>query len=292
MKAYLTVGMPASGKSTWAEAQTNFLNINLDDCRAEVSGDATNQLATTAAIKLQGEKIYQAAIQGKDIIISDTNLNPMYRDLLVKDLMHQGFEVELVFFPISLELAKERNSKRLRHVPENILEKMYNSFQQEKLTNGLMAVGNDLVPISVLPKLKQLYTLKLLSAQELIDYLLPLTTAEIIIHQGSLILPGVKLKEFLHHKDSLEYNLLQYVNYKKLESFHEFITFDEDLIDLPKYLSQLFTDPVSSDLLEHLERDLKSKKNQMKVYFNEKGQLLDLTKVSEIIQDCLKEFYF
>lgn len=30
----------------------------------------------------------------------------------------------------------------------------------------------------------------------------------------------------------------------------------------------------------------------MKVYFNEKGQLLDLTKVSEIIQDCLKEFYF
>lgn len=291
MKAYLTVGMPASGKSTWAEAQENFVNINLDDCRAEVSGDATNQLSTVEAVKLQAEKIYQAGLQGKDIIISDTNLNPTYRDLLVKDLVHQGFEVELVFFPISLELAKERNSKRSRQVPENILEKMYNSFQEDKSV-GLITVGQTLLPKNILLKLNQLHTLKLISAQELIPYSSALEEENLITQSGEFITPGPQLKEFLHQRDYLNYDLLQFVNYKKLESFHEFITYDNQLIDYPKYLRQLFTVPVSEELLETLERDLKFKENQIKVYFNEKGQLLDMAKVSEIIQDCLKEFYF
>jgi len=80
----LTVGLPASGKTTWANQKIivdpNYININRDDIRLMMQGRKRynkfskwrEKVVSYTAIMMAQE----ALSQGKSIIISDTNLNP------------------------------------------------------------------------------------------------------------------------------------------------------------------------------------------------------------------------
>ena len=135
MKAIVTVGVPGSGKTTWAEAQTNYVNINLDDLRAKVSGDSADQNATTEALVLQQSLIEKNAALGKDIIISDTHLKPAIREYILGKLEAVGYEVEFIVFPINETIARERNSKRERVVPSDIMDRLINTFKENPVSH-------------------------------------------------------------------------------------------------------------------------------------------------------------
>jgi predicted kinase len=155
MKAYITIGIPASGKSTWAAQQEGLVNINLDDCRKEICGDEGNQSVTPQAVQLHDQKIKAAASQQLDIVISDTNLNTKFRNELEQKLISLGYQVEYVLFPVSLEVAKTRNQNRSRVVPDYVLDKMLASYQAG-VPAGNLVVGNTLIPEGSIPQLNQL----------------------------------------------------------------------------------------------------------------------------------------
>lgn len=130
--AYLTVGIPASGKTTWARmmAQDGFLDINLDDCREEICGDASDQTVTLQAVALRGQKILEAIAARQSVVISDTNLNPDFRNALGKQFEDAGYQVELVVFDTPFPVCVARNEARDRVVPLEAMKRMQRAMDE------------------------------------------------------------------------------------------------------------------------------------------------------------------
>jgi len=144
MKAYVTIGPPASGKSTWAASRPE-IEINLDECRRRVCGNAADQAATPAAVALREQLIREAAANGQDIILSDTNLNPRFRLLLVNDLRHLGYDVCYVVFEVTATQAKAWNQLRDRVVPEYVIDRMISQMAEVDLRLEAENIGIDCV---------------------------------------------------------------------------------------------------------------------------------------------------
>lgn len=142
LKAYITRGIPASGKTTWAEAQVlenpgmRFKNINRDDIRFDMfcggvrnwalyKFNKVNEAEVTAKVYAE---IQYAAQANRNVIISDTNLNPVHYDALRRHLEEVGFEVEDVWFHIEFEEALDRNAQRPNGVNFQTMARMYRQY--------------------------------------------------------------------------------------------------------------------------------------------------------------------
>lgn len=140
-KAVVTVGISASGKSThareWvAEDPANRVEINRDFVRqaiVEASGKAWSWKAHNW--KQEGEVstrcdalMATASADGKDIIVSDTNLTKSTREGVVSKLKKLGYEVELKDFPITIEKAWERDAARANGVGHSVIATQYGKY--------------------------------------------------------------------------------------------------------------------------------------------------------------------
>lgn len=157
MKAILTIGIPCSGKSTWAERYCNLMasavEINRDKLRMEIfkleryndyKMTKHNESLVTAEAN---ELISKCAEQKYDIVISDTNLNKKYRNILIEKLESLGYDVEIKIFDIEYFDAIKRNEKRKdKQVPRTVMYDMYRRFmdfleEQELWTKHKHYVG-------------------------------------------------------------------------------------------------------------------------------------------------------
>lgn len=122
--ALITIGLPAAGKSTFAQAQTGFEDLNLDACREAVSGDAGNQEATLAALALRDQRLEAAVAAGRPVVVSDTNLVPAHRRDLVARFRAGGYDVRFVLVETPYNVCLARNAVRARQVPEEAMARM------------------------------------------------------------------------------------------------------------------------------------------------------------------------
>lgn len=128
-RVIMTVGVPASGKSTWAAGlvQDGYLELNLDNIRGEISGDPTNQAVTLEAVRLRDERLRDYIQFGQSVVISDTNCNAVFRLQLIQRLLSLGVkpgEMYMVYFPIETAEAIRRNELRANPVPVHVIERM------------------------------------------------------------------------------------------------------------------------------------------------------------------------
>lgn len=138
MKATITIGISASGKTSWARTQDARV-ICRDDIRTKMliddGFDATNQnIWSRWKFAKEQEKVvtkrsweiagYCAGI-GKDIIICDTNLNADRRAEMQERLETLGYTVEYKQFDISYEEACKRDRFRKDTVGEAVIYKQW-----------------------------------------------------------------------------------------------------------------------------------------------------------------------
>ena len=141
MKLILTVGISASSKTTWAEAQkyehsgNNNLNINRDDIRFNIvqpGSDWSTYKFSKKNEKRVTEIELMVAEKGvkfeSNIIISNTNLNPKTREFWKKFAEKHGYEFEIKEFPITLEEAIKRDNLRQNGVGEQVIRKQYQQW--------------------------------------------------------------------------------------------------------------------------------------------------------------------
>lgn len=137
MKAVITVGISASGKSTWAReyAKKNKAIIsNRDDMRFSLTGstgwgDYKFDKKIEAVITNQQHNLALVASKiGKDLIVADTNLNPVYRNVLQANLEDLGYEVEIKDFQITLDEAWKRDSLRGNGVGRDVIYKQWQQW--------------------------------------------------------------------------------------------------------------------------------------------------------------------
>lgn len=144
MKAVITVGVSASGKTSWAETQKAVV-ICRDDVRTMLlildGFDATNnniwsrwkfnKTAEKAVTDYCWQTVEQAARAQQDIIVCDTNLNADRRAAQQKLLEALGYVVEIKQFDISYEEACRRDRCRKDTVGEAVIYKQWQQLYGE-----------------------------------------------------------------------------------------------------------------------------------------------------------------
>lgn len=144
-KAYVTVGVSASGKSTWAREKAKEADAQIieRDCirkammiKAGISHDldwSKWRYGWERDVTRTWEGLLESALQsGRDIIIADTNLNENRRASLIHTLVEAGFDVEEKVFDIPLQTAIKRDRSRgLRSVGQDVIMKQYMQFAQQ-----------------------------------------------------------------------------------------------------------------------------------------------------------------
>ena len=136
-KLIITVGVSASGKSTWANSQEGFAIICRDNIRGVLFPEYPNgeyKMTNTKESKVSEAASNQwlvALHQGRNVIIADTNLNHKYRDLWVQRGEDAGYEVEFKDFPISLEEAWSHDQKRgVYSVGRDVISQQYKMWNE------------------------------------------------------------------------------------------------------------------------------------------------------------------
>ncbi len=115
MKIIMLRGISGSGKSSWANEQVktgNFVVISKDEIRKMLGGYKPNR--EKYVLKLRNDLIRSAIKMKKNVIIDDTNLNPMHERTLrqlAKEL-NTKFEINDSFLQVSPEECIERDLHR------------------------------------------------------------------------------------------------------------------------------------------------------------------------------------
>ena len=149
MKAILTVGVSASGKSTWAEKMENegWMTVCRDDIRfnllnlpySQRDWSKWNWKREKEVNAIVDKLIMESCVNGYNVIISDTNLNPKHRASLIKKLEDIGYTVELKEFPVTFEEAIRRDNLRRNGVGSSVIARQWEQWQDYLRSKGQWA---------------------------------------------------------------------------------------------------------------------------------------------------------
>jgi predicted kinase len=134
----LTVGVPGSGKDTWATQEMSrypgkYKRVNRDLMREMLDADQCHNRNELFINVIRDRTVEYALGKGYDVILSDTNLRPDTFNSMVEIGRRIGnVRVMEKKFDIPLKVCKERNRNRDRVVPEHVIDRMYKKFKNIK----------------------------------------------------------------------------------------------------------------------------------------------------------------
>lgn len=124
---YMLIGIPCSGKSTYAEKNCTRLNaeiVSSDDIRLELKGDYKFSLQDNKRIfEIAYDRIENTLRRGKNVIFDATNTNKKYRQRYIT--LARKFEAQIIaiVFNTPFHICVQRNEEREknRKIPINNL---------------------------------------------------------------------------------------------------------------------------------------------------------------------------
>lgn len=141
LKVILTVGAPASGKSTWAKAEiakdpSNWARINNDDLRAMLNGSVWSQDYEKMITDARNYLIRDALKRGKNVVIDNVNANRRHFDDVCKIVKSVNVEAQVFEKPFYVELdellARDAKREGKARVGEEVVKKWYKELGKQQ----------------------------------------------------------------------------------------------------------------------------------------------------------------
>ena len=140
-KLFMLVGLPASGKTTCGKRLAEVedaLIVSSDEIRKELLGDQNDQTKNEEIFKEVESRIING-LKEKNVIYDATNINYKRRMAFLQKIK----DVEKIALLIATPYDEciERNNKRERKVPEDVIKRMYYNFYIPQYYEGFDEIG-------------------------------------------------------------------------------------------------------------------------------------------------------
>jgi predicted kinase len=136
----LSIGLPGSGKSTWFKRH-NILPLSSDMVRILLFDDVTEQRYQDLVFSTLRSMLRARLLARRPWNYVDaTNLSAHERRSWVKLAHDFGYEAHAVFFDVPPEVCVERNRRRERNVPENVMQRMAAKLRPPKFEEGFAKI--------------------------------------------------------------------------------------------------------------------------------------------------------
>ena len=125
-------GLPASGKSTYAEKlakETDAIVLSSDAIRWELFGDETDQSHNQKVFQELHKRTKEWLCAGRDVIYDATNISSKRRRAFLNELTKIDCIKNCVIIATPYEQCLKNNRDRARQVPEWAIERMYRKWQ-------------------------------------------------------------------------------------------------------------------------------------------------------------------
>jgi predicted kinase len=136
----LAIGLPGSGKTSWFKRR-GVTPLSSDLLRTILFDNITEQryqglVFGTLRSLLRARLIARMPWNYVDA----TNLSPKERSGWIKMAKEFGFEVHAVFFDVPVEVCMERNRRRDRMVPEDVMQRMAQKLRPPSFEEGFTKI--------------------------------------------------------------------------------------------------------------------------------------------------------
>ena len=141
---YITVGLPGSGKSTYVK---NFIKdkeieyLSSDSLRAVYGKSEEDQTVTPLVFGHIKRKVDEFLKDGKNVLVDATSVNRKERSDYINTAKKYGAKVVAIVFKMDRQGLIERNKKRGeqggRVVPDWVIDKMLNKFEEPSYDEGI-----------------------------------------------------------------------------------------------------------------------------------------------------------
>lgn len=136
----LSIGLPGSGKSTWFKRH-NILPLSSDMVRILLFDDVTEQRYQDLVFSTLRSMLRARLLARRPSSYLDaTNLSPHERRSWIKLAHDFGYEAHAVFFDVPPEVCMERNRRRERNVPEDVMQRMASKLRAPKFEEGFAKI--------------------------------------------------------------------------------------------------------------------------------------------------------
>jgi predicted kinase len=136
----LAIGLPGSGKTTWFKRR-GVTPLSSDTLRSILFDSITEQRYQSLVFSTL-RSLLRARLIAKMPwnYVDATNLSPRERRQWIHMAKDFGFEVHAVFFDVPVEVCMERNRKRERVVPEDVMQRMAAKLKPPTFAEGFAKI--------------------------------------------------------------------------------------------------------------------------------------------------------
>ncbi len=136
----LAIGLPGSGKSSWFKRH-NINPLSSDTLRQLLFDDPTEQRFQDLVFSNLRSMLKARLIARRPMNYVDaTNLSTHDRQGWIKMARDFGYEVHGVYFDVPVEVCLERNQRRQRVVPEDVMRRMASKLRPPTFEEGFAKI--------------------------------------------------------------------------------------------------------------------------------------------------------
>ena len=141
---YITVGLPGSGKSTYAKEFIKGKDIEYlssDSLRAVFCKSEEDQTVTPLVFGHIKRKVDEFLKDGKNVMVDATSVNRKERSDYINTAKKYGAKVVAIIFKMDRQGLIDRNKKRgeqgVRVVPDFVIDKMLAKYEEPSFDEGI-----------------------------------------------------------------------------------------------------------------------------------------------------------